>query len=155
MDDTNSEEEIVEETGGDDGQVGSDMDDSSEGDSNEDNSSLGVPIFETPSQVPPPIKRAEAPPEGMTWNDDAILECFRLAVNSHKDSNPAQFSWSAPCDVNATPAREDSSDNSWKPKSLSLPLWAVDPFAKILGSGRPSDEASGGGGRPPEAPLDD
>jgi hypothetical protein len=124
---------------------GNDSDIDYDDDDDDDDSSLlvDVPLIEHPGQASP--KKLEEPPEGLQWNDDAILECFQLAVATHDqtttilpqathaDSNDnytlkiLPFEWSAPTNNNSK-----SSDmeflSTWKPKSLPLPIWAVDPF---------------------------
>jgi hypothetical protein len=88
-----------------------------------------------------------APPENLFCQQDAILECFQLAVQSHDASNIENTpTWNAPeffprrqvqsetdsgdpfgigdssCGINST--KHELSD--WEPKELELPPWASD-----------------------------
>lgn len=146
---------LPENNGSDDDQGNDDADD--DDDDVDDESSLlaDVPFFDDPGQVP--RKKLEQPPEGLQWKDDAILECFQLAVATHdqttitstissnrekeaeqdSDSVLLSFEWSAPTtDSKNTQSPSKSSEmeflSMWKPKHLPLPIWAVDPFAAAV-----------------------
>ena len=120
--------------------------DNNDDESNDDDSSLliHVPLLQSTAEVPSKI--LDKPPEGFEWDDDAILECFELALKSHdqnikknnnniddsSDNNhkddPTDFAW--------YPPTQNPNDNFipsiWQPKSLPLPIWANDPFAELL-----------------------
>lgn len=130
---------------------GSDIDYDCDDDDDDDSSLLvDVPLIEHPGQAPP--KKLEEPPEGLQWNDGAILECFQLAVATHDqtttlppqaatppadDSNDKStltmlsFEWSAPTQNSKSNSSDIEFLSTWKPKSLPLPIWAVDPFVAI------------------------
>jgi hypothetical protein len=91
-----------------------------------DTSSIGVPlVMVCPSTGLPVVPlKAERPPDGLEWNDAAILDCWNLAVTTHDQEQPME--WQAPSLVN----REDHEFLvNWKPRSFPLPLWAVDAFS--------------------------
>ncbi len=83
-----------------------------------------VPLLEFPGQIP--VKKLEAPPEGMSWKETAILECIDLALKSHDHCNPQDFVWKSPLHDDFTGVK------GWVPKRLSLPVWAVDPWSEML-----------------------
>jgi hypothetical protein len=122
----------------DDGNDGDDGDDGTDDDY--DSLMMNVPLLEFPGQVP--AKKLEAPPEGMSWKETAILECMGLALTSHDDRTPSEFAWKSPRD-------EECADSimHWIPKRLSLPLWAIDPCSVVLApdsiptAEKPNDEA--------------
>lgn len=118
----------------------------------EDSSLLvNVPLFETPEEGAPKPSKREQPPEGLTWQDDAILSCFQVAVDTHKlqvetkegteETIPASFLWSAP---SSTDNGHDNDD--WTPKPIPLPIWAatLDPTISgiLLVEDNKRDEAS-------------
>ena len=108
--------------------------------SNDDDSSLlvHVPLLQSSAEVSSKI--LDKPPKGFEWNDNAIMECFELAVKCHdnknknddenkdNDGNPINFEWypstQNPVDLHGV--------SSWQPKQLPLPLWAKDPFAELM-----------------------
>ena len=70
-------------------------------------------------------------------SENAILECFQRAIESHNQPNPgARGIWKAPSLLLLQ--EDDAKDDSaaaprladWKPASLPLPAWAVQPPAK-------------------------
>lgn len=77
-----------------------------------------------------------APSTNLVWQEDAVLECFQLAVQSHdtkdlKNSpvwNPPSFI-PPPSSDTADPATTDPVAREllgWQPTALELPAWAVD-----------------------------
>lgn len=96
------------------------------GEQDSDASSIGVPlVMISPGEgLPALTQKAEKPPEGLEWDDMAIMDCWNLAVATHHQEQPKE--WRAPSLVN----REDHEFLvHWKPQALPLPLWAVDPFS--------------------------
>jgi hypothetical protein len=95
--------------------------------SSDDDSSLGVPLFTTP-QPPKP----EEPPKGLEWHDEAIQECFDLALQTHDDDQQQPSTnrgeWSMPTLQFFGNQHDEEFLATWRPGSLSLPIWAVDPF---------------------------
>ncbi len=87
-------------------------------------------------------KPLQKPEESAMIDDRAILECWNLTVASHErvpTVDPAsgeallspknEFKWHAK-DKGPPPDDKPSSSDilrAWQPKSLPLPLWAVDP----------------------------
>ena len=63
----------------------------------------------------------EHPREDFTWDDQAIVHCFELAVNSHLQGG-AQQQWEASSTKNQT---------EFSPKTIPLPSWAVDSFLQL------------------------
>jgi len=57
------------------------------------------------------------PREDFTWDDQAILSCFELAVNSHCGGTVSE--WKAP---------DKKEKQAFVPKPVPLPNWAVDPL---------------------------
>jgi hypothetical protein len=89
--------------------------------------SWGASLFVTNQQQE---AKPELPSEGLQWKDDAIQDCFQLALSTHDDDNKggrSSCSWSVPPLGNA---QDDKFLSSWRPGSLSLPLWAVDPLVQ-------------------------
>ena len=70
MDDVDSEEDYDDDDG-----------------CNDDDSSLliNVPLLQSSADVASKI--LDQPPEGFEWNDNAIMECFELAVKTHYQNN--------------------------------------------------------------------
>jgi hypothetical protein len=104
-----------------------------------DGSSIGVPLYTTNQQQE---AKPELPSEGLQWKDDAIRDCFQLALSTHdyryededednKNNNnkggSSSCSWSVPPLGNA---QDNEFLASWRPRSLPLPLWAVDPLVQ-------------------------
>jgi hypothetical protein len=83
-------------------------------------------------------KRPLAPSESLVWQQDAILECFQLAVESHDDNKVADTSsWKPPpfSPLPETDLGDTKTSNTellgWEPKVLELPSWAAqDPPQK-------------------------
>lgn len=94
-----------------------------------------------------------APPENLSWQQDAILECFQLAVQSHDKQYSGiedMPTWNAPplfppqqqqsvtdagdpsgmgTDSGTTTNNSNTVTNElsgWEPKVLQLPSWAAD-----------------------------
>ena len=94
-------------------------------DDSDDDSSIGVPLITVaPDATLPAIReKVERPPEGLQWSDTAIVDCWNVAVKSHDNSEPPQW---------RSPSLVDEHDmemwTKWRPKSVPIPLWAVDPF---------------------------
>lgn len=99
-----------------------------EEDESDDNSSIGVPLISVaPGEALPAMKeKIERPPDGLQWNDTAIMDCWNVAINSHDNSETSE--WRAPSLINQ---RDMELLTRWKPNSLSIPLWAVDPFSHL------------------------
>jgi hypothetical protein len=104
---------------------------------------MDVPLMEYPGELAP--KKLEAPPEGMSWKESAILECMDLALKSHEDDHPLKaFVWKSPLEDEEEYIAD--SIKEWIPKSLSLPVWAVDPCVGTLVSHIVGDEQESGEG---------
>jgi hypothetical protein len=89
--------------------------------------SWGASLFVTKQQQE---AKPELPSEGLQWKDNAIQDCFQLALSTHDDDNKGKWSscsWSVPPLGNA---QDNQFLSSWRPGSLSLPLWAVDPLVQ-------------------------
>ena len=75
------------------------------------------------------VSDPERPPESLRWDDDAIQNCLDLAITTH-DSLSASctdcLDWPMP--ILGTSSDQETLKN-WKPASLALPLWAVDPLS--------------------------
>ena len=94
-----------------------------------------------------------APPATLAWQQDAILECLQLAVQSHDapyTAFPDMPTWNAPpffpppqeqqqpqqpATTDAGIDRQTTTDptnglTGWEPKELQLPPWAADLQAK-------------------------
>lgn len=83
---------------------------------------VDVPLVITQIEQP----KAQRPVEGLKWKDDAIQDCFQLALSTHDDeiNNKERNYWSLPPFGN-----EDHEHlELWRPASLTLPFWAVDPY---------------------------
>jgi hypothetical protein len=122
-----------------------DIEEDDEGDSDDD-SDDGV-LFQQPTILmggPNNNKQGRipvAPPASLSWQQDAILECLQLAVQSH-DAPQTAFqdmrTWNAPPffpppppqqqqQAETTNAGEDQNElTGWEPKELQLPPWAAD-----------------------------
>jgi hypothetical protein len=102
----------------------------------------GMMILED-SQQPTTIVPPQKPAENHKVDDQAILDCWNLTVDSHESvprsitvANAADFIenkyvWQAKDFV--TPSSTGERCNSdilvnWQPRELPLPPWAVDPF---------------------------
>jgi hypothetical protein len=62
-----------------------------------------------------------APPANMQWNDNAILDCFQMSVESHEEKDP-KIDWQPPPfypEIDLSPLSE------WHPEELALPSWAA------------------------------
>ena len=109
---------------------------SDSGSADEDESLLDVPIMIVdPSAPVVAVSKPERPSDGLIWNDNAIEECFQVALNAH-DAGGAEVNVNDD-GISATaewvvPVLGDSSDqeilSSWTPKTLPLPFWAVSGF---------------------------
>jgi hypothetical protein len=123
-----------------------------EGDSDEDSDDDGV-LFQQPTILmggPAGNKKEgfpKQPPAHLSWQQDAIVECFQLAVHSHdKDHGGIQDipTWNAPpffpprqqqsamgTDSGTTTTTTNNSNDyanelsGWEPKVLQLPSWAA------------------------------
>jgi len=107
------------------------LDDDDDDDDDDDGSLLmDVPLLEHAGQEVP-VKKLEAPPDGMSWRETAIMECMDLALKSHDENHPQNFIWKSPLE------EEDYADSSlkeWIPKALGIPAWAIDPWSDIPAS---------------------
>jgi hypothetical protein len=127
-----------------------DIEEDDEGDSDDD-SDDGV-LFQQPTILmggPNNNKQGRipvVPPEHLSWQQDAILECLQLAVQSHDAPHTAfqdMPTWTAPPFFPPPPQQQqqqqqqqpettDAGDQNeltgWEPKELQLPLppWAAD-----------------------------
>lgn len=88
-------------------------------------SSIGIPLISVaPDEMVHVMKeKAEFPPDGLQWNDTAILDCWNVAIQGHDDPEPVE--WRAPSLVNQ---RDVELLTNWRPKSISIPVYIVDPF---------------------------
>ncbi|CAJ1960120.1 unnamed protein product [Cylindrotheca closterium] len=91
-----------------------------------DDSSIGVPLISVAhdEMLPAMKEKVERPPDGLQWNDSAIVDCWNVAIQGHDNPEPAE--WRAPSLVNQ---QDMELLTNWRPKSLSIPIWAVDPFS--------------------------
>lgn len=90
----------------------------------DDSLMMDVPLMRHAGELPAP--KLEAPPEGMSWKESAILECMDLALKSHDDDHPQEnFVWKSPLEHDEKCIVDSLKD--WIPTPLSLPVWAVDP----------------------------
>ena len=98
-------------------------DDENESDSG---SSIGIPLISVAhdEMLPAMKEKVERPPDGLQWNDTAIVDCWNVAIHSHDSPEPAE--WQAPSLVNQ---KDMELLTNWRPKSMSIPIWAVDPFS--------------------------
>ncbi len=106
-------------------------------DDDDDSLLVDIPMFGAPGEVPPKIM--EQPPDGFQWNDNAIVECFQMALETHDEKDKeVSFEWFS--------SGQSSSDqqflSDWKPKSLSLPLWAKDPFVDLWNDTEKKNESN-------------
>jgi len=100
-----------------------------EADDDDDSLMMDVPLVGHAGELPLP--KLEAPPEGMSWKESAILECMDLALKSHDDDHPlTNFVWKSPLENEEEYIADSIKD--WIPKPLSLPIWAVDPCLATL-----------------------
>mmetsp|Transcript_9120 Transcript_9120/g.12997 ORF Transcript_9120/g.12997 Transcript_9120/m.12997 type:complete len:133 (-) Transcript_9120:337-735(-) len=80
-----------------------------------------------------PLQR---PKPDFVWSDKAILECMNIAIKSHDDASASSQVWNPKTTSTASPNKEESSSTTisenetaaWKPRSVALPAWAVDPL---------------------------
>ena len=95
-------------------------------DESDDDSSIGVPLISVaPDEaLPAMIEKVERPPDGLDWNDNAITDCWNVAIQTH--DNPERSEWRAPSLISQ---HDTEMLSQWKPKSLPIPLWALDPFS--------------------------
>ena len=134
---------LEQETNMDDLDNNEDYGDDGDGDeSSDDDSSLlvHVPLLQSSAEVASKI--LDKPPEGFEWNDNAIVECFELAVKSHDNKNNNDDNYNTGNGGNRTnlewypPPTRNSGDlvgvSSWQPKRLPLPTWAKDPFPELI-----------------------
>ncbi|KAL3944666.1 MAG: hypothetical protein SGBAC_001274 [Bacillariaceae sp.] len=92
----------------------------------DDDSSIGVPLISVAhDEALPALKeKVERPADGLQWSDTATMDCWNIAIQGHDDPEPAE--WRAPSLVNQ---KDMELLTNWQPKSLSIPIWAVDPFS--------------------------
>jgi hypothetical protein len=83
----------------------------------------GILFQRDPSSASNSGKKAipSAPPANMQWNDNAILDCFQMSVESHEEKNP-KVDWKPPPFY---PEIDLSPLSKWQPEELVLPSWAV------------------------------
>ena len=80
------------------------------------------------------VVKPQRPPDSLEWKDDAIVHWLELALVTHDrmndtDNNHESMDWTMPALGNP---RENETLQNWKPNSLELPTWAVDPFSAVL-----------------------
>jgi hypothetical protein len=90
-----------------------------------DSDSFDLPlVIVSPHDPITKASKPQRPPDELEWDDTAISSCLDLAMATH-DDDTKDMEWHMPRLGNA-------SDNeilaTWRPKSLKLPVWAVDPF---------------------------
>lgn len=93
----------------------------------DDDSSIGVPLISVAhdeAPLPAMKEKVERPADGLQWSDTATMDCWNVAIQGHDDPEPAE--WRAPSLVNQ---KDMELLTNWNPKSLSIPIWAVDPFS--------------------------
>jgi hypothetical protein len=83
----------------------------------------GILFLRAPSTASNSGKKAipSAPPDNMQWNDNAILDCFQMSVESHEEKDP-KVDWKPPPfypEIDLSPLSE------WQPEELALPSWAL------------------------------
>ena len=140
-----------------------------DGDETDSSILANVTLIENPADTP--VSKREEPPPGLQWHDDAILECFQLAVYTHHvevsaeeqhqigdeattiestTNVPEPFVWSLketkPDGAIADVPPNDAFPDGWRPKSLPLPAWAatLDPSISGIMPDKPEDEAAAG-----------
>ena len=103
-------------------------------DDDDDDSSIGVPlIVSSPNNNNNnPTEKVEKPANGLEWDDDAIENCLNIALETH-DYDSSSLTSTTPHQQHPQkewqiPSLNQNNDNNWSPKSLPIPIWAVDPF---------------------------
>lgn len=66
---------------------------------------------EIPLAKAPPVMVQQKPLTDFVWNKTAIVDCFQLSLDAHKDGTVAE--WQPP-----------AASSVWKPSPVPLPAWA-------------------------------
>jgi hypothetical protein len=90
-----------------------------------DSDSLDVPlVMVSPHDPLAKASKPQQPPDELEWDDTAILSCLDLTMATH-DDDTKDMEWPMPRLGNAI---DNEIISTWRPNSLKLPVWAVDPF---------------------------
>ena len=94
-------------------------------------SDVSLTIVHAGDPVSTKKQKLQKPDDELQWDDRAISSCLELAIATHDDKEQRiEQHWKVPYLGN--PAKDNFLAN-WKPTSLDLPLWAVDPFLTTRG----------------------
>lgn len=128
IDDTMEDNAICDENDNHDDSNDNEPDDASS--SSSSSLLVDVPLMTNPSATTAVIhqpSKLEEPPEGLAWNDNAILQCFQLAQSTHDMTTTTEATssnsmiWEKPVNSFFEGSTADLEFlTKWKPKELTL-----------------------------------